>query len=119
MKAIRTWGLWASDNKGTPWHIGDRRWVELHLSSDPIIAVLVEELDCEPADPAVTHYGWRYTDKPDSTPCMIFPRTDAPHLKPHMFLDMCFAYGMEVEVNAGKGNMVALRITRRELEAIP
>lgn len=111
MNIIRTWNLWACDNKGTPWHIGARRWVELHFSSDPIIPVLVEELDCDPIDRSVTHYGWRDTGKPDSAPCMIFPRIDAPHLKPHTFLDMCFQYGMQSAIDAGKGNMVALRIT--------
>lgn len=113
MKVVRTWELWAYDDKGTSWHVGAKRWVELHGLSDPLIPVLVEELDCDLVDIEVTHYGWRDADEPAGAPCMIFPRTDAPHLKPHMFLDMCFAYGMDVEVKAGKGNMVALRITRR------
>lgn len=114
MTAIRIWNLWACDHNGTPWHVGARRWVELHYSSDPVIPVLVEELDGSPIDPEATHYGWRDTGKSESPPCMIFPRVTASHLKPHMLLDMCFAYGMDVEVKAGKGNMVALRITRRE-----
>lgn len=114
MNPSRTWNLWAYASRSTFWHIGAKRWVELHGLSDPIVPVLVEECTGDVLGSEVTHYGWEYTEKPGSV-TMIWPRaTNNDRLKPWMSLEMCFAYGMQAEVDAGKGNMVALRITRRE-----
>lgn len=33
--------------------------------------------------------------------------------RPDVFLDMCFAYGLQAAVEHGDGSVVALRVTRR------
>ncbi len=112
----RTWALWADENRGTHWHVGARRWVELHGLPRPAVPVLVEEWTGDARAAEVTHYGWEYADKPgDAT--MIWPRArgDDTSLSPWMSLDMCFAYGMQAEVDRGRGRMLALRITERTI----
>lgn len=107
----RTWDLWAQRNLGTHWHIGDKRWVEIHGLSHPIVAVHVREHDGDPKDPEVTHYGWEPADKPDKI-IMIWPRTHgAEHLPPWMSLHMCFPYGIQAAIDHGAGKMIALCIT--------
>jgi len=117
----RTWNLHAHASRGTYWHIGTERWVKLHGLTDPVVPVLLEEWLGDPRDPEVTHYGWEYNAKPGSgeynakpgSVTMIYPRAkgERPDLLPWLSLNMCFAYGMQAEIDAGKGKMVALRIT--------
>ena len=41
----RTWELWAQRHaNGKLWHVGSRRWVELHGSNFPLVPDLVEEI---------------------------------------------------------------------------
>lgn len=115
----RSWNLHACASRGTYWHLSAKRWVELHGLKDPIVPVLAEEWLGEVRDPEVTHYGWEYTDKPGSV-TMIWPRAKGrADLVPWLSLNMCFAYGMQVEIDAGKGKMVALRVVQTEGSAVP
>lgn len=118
----RTWKLWALRyESGKLWHVGERRWVELHGLSNPLVPVLVEEILGDPYDPAVTHYGWQYVEgnkhRHGDNPTMIQVRTGSDPQNPKralMFLDMCFTYGLAAELAQGDGAVVALRITERE-----
>jgi len=113
VNAPRTWNLYAHASRGTYWHIGNKRWVELHGLRDPIVPILVEEWVGDVRDPEVTHYGWEDADKPGKV-TMIWPRvSNNDRLPPWMSLNMCFAYGIQAEIDAGKGKMVALRVTER------
>jgi hypothetical protein len=77
------------------------------------VSVIAEEWRGDVRDPEVTHYGWEYMDKPGSV-TMIWPRARGrDDLTPWLSLNVCFAYGMQAEIDAGKGRMVALRITQR------
>lgn len=105
----RTWNLWAHRMPDALWHIGERRWVELHGLTDPLVPVLVEEWLGDQRAAEVTHYGWQGTDKTD--PCMIQIRTGTEN--PMMFLSMCMPYGLQAEIDAGTGKVVALKITER------
>ncbi len=110
---VQAWDLWATRGRGdTHWHIGERRWVELHGLPDPIVAVRVEAWTGDIRDPEVTHYGWEYTDQPGRI-TMVYPRTTGEQRLPWMFLNMRFAYGMQAEIDRGRGRMRALRITER------
>lgn len=101
MTTGRTWKLWGHRYEtGKIWNIGERNWVQLHLLKHPIIPVLVEEWLGGKDDSEVTHYGWEHTDKPGK-PAMMYVRTTTG--KPWMFLDMCFTYGMDVEIREGQG----------------
>ena len=41
----RTWKLWAYRyESGALWHVGERKWVELHQLGHPLVAVLAEEI---------------------------------------------------------------------------
>ena len=109
----RTWDFHAHASRGTYWHVGTRRWVELHGLTDPVVAVVAEEWLGDVRDPEVTHYGWEYIDKPGSV-TMIWPRSRGREdLTPWLLLNMCFTYGMQAEIDACKGRMVALRLTQR------
>jgi hypothetical protein len=118
----RTWKLWASRYKsGKLWHIGVRRWVELHGLPEPIVPVLVEEILGDRYAPEVTHYGWQYVEgssyRHDDAPTMIQIRTGNDPADPRralLFLNMCFPYGLDAAVKAGEGDVVAMRITERD-----
>jgi len=106
--------------RGQLMHIGTRRFVELHDLPDPIVPVLVEEIEGDPKTPEVTHYGWQEFDRPHGAdkglPCMIQVRcgsTEQQLQMPWMILNICFPYGMKLEVDHGSGRMLALRITER------
>jgi len=114
----RTWQLWATRHEnGALWHVGARRWVELHGSQDPIVAVLVEEILGDDYAPEVTHYGWQDAeDRPlragaREYPRMIQVRTGADPERAMMFLRMCFPYGLRAAIDHGDGRVVAMRIT--------
>ncbi len=102
--------------------IGHQRWVELFGGDDPIVPVTVDELRVsDTKDPDVTHYGWwdiaGSMQKESTEPVMIFPRVGGPQrpdIDPWTLLGMCFTYGMQAEINRGKGRMVCLRITESE-----
>ena len=120
----RTWKLWAYRyENGTLWHVGAKRWVELHQLSNPLVPVLVEEVLGDLYAPAVTHYGWQYAEgsryRHGDAPTMIQIRTGSDPTNPKralMFLDMCFTYGLDAAIKSGDGNFVALRSTERANE---
>lgn len=115
----RTWQLWAHRyESGKLWHVGERRWVELHGLSHPLVAVQVEEILGDPYDTEVTHYGWQYVEgsqyRHGDTPTMIQIRTGSDPQRSMMFLAMCFPYGLDAAIAKGDGNVVAMRITERK-----
>ena len=117
----RIWKLWAYRyESGALWHVGARKWVELHGLTHPLVAVLVEEILGDLYADNVTHYGWQYVEgsryRHGDVPTMIQVRTGNDPTNPkraRMFLDMCFPYGVEASIKSGEGNIVALRITER------
>lgn len=120
MSAVgRTWQLWACRyENGKLRHVGSRKWVELHQLAHPVVAVLVEEILGDPYADEVTHYGWQYAEgsryRHGDAPTMIQVRTGNDPADPkraRMLLDMCFAYGIDADIERGEGRMVALRIT--------
>ena len=121
----RTWKLWAHRHaNGQLWHVGARRWVELHGLTHPLVAVLVEEILNDLYDDEVTHYGWQYVEgsryRHGDVPTMIQVRTGndpKDRKRALMFLNMCFPYGLDVAIKSGDGTVVALRITERQEEA--
>ena len=111
--AGRTWDFYAHARGSTYWFVGAKPWVELHGLTDPVVPVIAEEWLGDVRDPEVTHYGWEYTGKPGSV-TMIWPRARGREdLTPWLSLGMCFPYGMQAEIEAGKGQMVALRIAQK------
>jgi hypothetical protein len=117
----RVWKLWAHRyESGKLWHVGDRRWVELHQLPHPLVAVLVEEILGDPYAPEVTHYGWQYAEgsryRHGDTPTMIQVRTGSDPKRSMMFLSMCFPCGIDAAIAKGDGNVVAMRITERKEE---
>lgn len=94
------WRMWAHryDN-GELWNLGSRQYAEAHGLTRPVLEVDVVEV--EDGDPAATHWGWMRAGKTE--PTMVYPRKS--------LLDMCFHYGMQVEIDAGKGRMVRLVVT--------
>jgi hypothetical protein len=121
----RTWQLWAYRyESGKLWHIGARKWVELHQLSHPVVAVIVEEILGDPYADEVTHYGWQYIEgslyRHGDVPTMIQVRTGNDSKNPKralMFLNMCFPYGIDAEIKSGDGNVVALRIAEQPEDA--
>lgn len=111
MSAIgRTWDLFAHRDRGKLWHIGGGGYVKVHMLDLPIVAVLAEEILDEPVGPDVTHYGWEQAGRSsDKHPSMIQIRATSHH--PMALLDMCFPGGIEAEVKAGRGRVIALRVT--------
>lgn len=97
----RSWKMWAHDygehgfNHASP----DKKWVEIHGLSEPVVPVEVYE------DKEGTMLGW--LDKNDDYPTMIW------HKK---IFEICFPYGSAAEVAAGKGVVLQLSIRRRENE---
>lgn len=122
MNIGRTWKLWAyRQANGKLWHIGERRWVELHQLSHPLVPVLVKEILGDSHVDEVTHYGWQYPEgskyRHGDAPTMIQVRTGNDPKDPKralMLLDMCFAYGLDAAIKRGDGNVVAMRITERQ-----
>ena len=121
----RTWQLWAHRyESGKLWNIGQRRWVEIHQLSCPIVPVLVEEIIGDRFDSEVTHYGWQDAEgrghRHSDAPSMIQVRTGNDLKDPRRalsFLSMCFPYGLDAAVKHGDGAVVALRITERSESA--
>jgi hypothetical protein len=118
----RRWRLWATRRtyasgpvagEITYWHVGTKRWVDLHGSRDPTVPVLLEEVLGNNFAPEVTHYGWEDAEHPRELPSMIQVRTGASADRAMMFLDMCFPYGLEAALEKKTGWVVALRITER------
>lgn len=115
----RTWELWAYRyESGALWHVGARRWVELHRLDHPLVPVLVEEILGDLYAPEISHYSWQYPEgsryRDSDVPTMIQIRTGNDPKDPKralMFLSMCFPYGLDSELEHGDGSIVALRIT--------
>jgi hypothetical protein len=118
MTTGRTWDLYACRYvSGKFMHIGEKRWVELHQLTEPIVSVRVEEILDDPIRPDVTHYGWEYTDgsalaqRLAGRPSMIQIRAGEKH--PMGLLAMCFPYGLEAQIESGEGRVIALRVTEQ------
>ena len=118
----RTWKLWAYRyESGALWHVGERKWVELHQLGHPLVAVLAEEILDDLYADEITHYGGQYVEsscyRHGDTPTMIQARTGNDPKDPKralMYLDMCFTYGLDAALKSGDGNVVAMRITERQ-----
>lgn len=80
-------------------NLGVRRYVEAHGVNAPIVEVDVVEVP--DGDLAATHWGWMRPD--DTQPIMIYPR--------EVLFRVCFPYGVQAEVDAGKGRVVRLTVT--------
>jgi len=94
------WRMWAHRyDSGDLHNLGSRRYVEAHGVPKPIVEVNVTEVADD--DPAATHWGWMRPT--DTEPVMIYPR--------EVLFSMCFHYGVQAEVNAGKGRVVRLAVT--------
>ena len=102
----RAWKLWAYRyENGALWHVGPRKWVELHGISCPLVPVLVEEILGDRYAPEVTHYGWESREgKRRATPSMIQIRAGADPKRALMFLSMC------VSIDRDDGAVVPLRV---------
>lgn len=117
----RTWQLWAYRyESGKLWHIGARKWVELHQLQRPLVAVRVEEILGDPYAHDVTHYGWQYVEgsryRHGDAPTMIHMRAGTDPKDPRrsmMLLAMCFPYGLDAAIEKGDGNVLALRIAEQ------
>ena len=114
----RTWELWAhrDGNGGKLRHVGARAWVEIHRLPQPIVAVLVEEILGDPYASDVTHYAWEDLERPRDKPSMVQIRATSDPANPTralMLLDMCFPGGLRGAIDAGRGKLLALRITER------
>lgn len=100
---MRRWKMFAHkrEDESTFTHIcPDARTVTLYGRGE-VHAVTVKE-SSKP-----THWGWLESNKTDGPPCMIWPTLTQ--------LIMCFAYGMEVEIEEGSGRMIELQIEERRL----
>lgn len=94
------WRMWAHRyDSGDLWNLGSRRYVEAHGLNNPVLEVEVVEVADH--DPAATHWGWMRAG--DDEPVLIYPR--------RFLLDMCFHYGVQAEVDAGKGRVVRLAVS--------
>lgn len=96
-----SWNMYAHkyESNGKSWfaHVGDKKWVELHLLKDPIIPVKVV------IDEKGSYYGWLENGK--NKPCMIY------HAK--RLLDMCFPNGTKAEEQRGRGKVIRLSVKER------
>lgn len=98
----RQWEMWGHelkthDGKGFEYHhcSPDRRWVEMHRLSEPVVPVVVSE------SPSGNFLGWIETG------------TDVPTMIWHeRIFDICFPYGSKAEVEAGHGRVVRLELRR-------
>lgn len=95
------WNLFAHKNKDRLWHVGEKRWVELHGLSNPIVPVKVTVIG-EGQGPKECYYGWQDVGKYDKPPSMIWPHW--------VTFTICFLYGPQAEVERGKGRIVQLKI---------
>ncbi len=93
------WRMWAHlyDN-GELHNLGERWWVEIHGLPDPIVPVDVVEVQAD--DPSATHWAWMDGDRDE--PQMVYPRES--------LFSMCFPYGVQAEVDAGRGRVVRLAV---------
>jgi len=80
-------------------NLGVRRYVEAHGVKAPIVEVDVVKVPDD--SPAATHWGWMRPT--DTQPVMIYPH--------EVLFRVCFPYGVEAEVAAGKGRVVRLAVT--------
>ena len=94
------WRMYAHRyDSGDLHNLGSLRYVQAHGVSKPIVEVDVTEVAED--DPAATHWGWLRAN--DDTPVMIYPR--------EVLFRVCFPYGVQAEVDAGKGRVVRLAVT--------
>ena len=100
MAEVGRWRMFAHryDN-GDLHNLGSRRYGEYHGLAYPIVEVDVTEVP--EGDPAATHWGWIRPQ--DTEPVLIYPR--------EVLFRVCFPYGVEVEVAAGRGRVVRLAVT--------
>jgi hypothetical protein len=102
----RTWKLWAYRyESGALWHVGPKKWVELHALPYPLVPVLVEEILGDRYAAEVTHYGWEDRGRQRQTPTMIQVRVGRDPKRALMLLSTC------VSISTDDGAVVALRIT--------
>lgn len=99
---FKCWILWAHDLGLSYRHIGSKFYVETYGLSHPIVQVTVLE------DPQGDYWGWLATGA--ATPTMIWPSEN--------LFRVCFPYGPDAEVKAGKGRVVKLRVMKRETETL-
>lgn len=106
----RTWKLWAHRYEdGKLWHVGARRWVQLHDLDQPLVPVVVEEILGDSYAAEVTHYGWDDARTDHSVPSMIQIRAGRDPKRAMMMLAMC------VGIDASNiGNVVPLRIAETQ-----
>ena len=97
--AAMSWDAWAHEDR-VLWHIGEKRWVELHGLDLPIVEVRVT------LNPEGRYWGWQYAGKESELPEMVWPEG--------FMLRMCFPYGFEIEEKRGKGRHVRLNIVKKE-----
>lgn len=83
-------------------NLGELRYVEHHGLKSPIIEVNVVEVADD--DPAATHWGWIRAGA--VVPIMIYPR--------EVLFRICFPYGPQAEVDAGRGRVVRLAVIEIE-----
>ena len=104
-KSKRQWKMYTlidKDNSGNEFflHTGDKGYVQLYKReySDnlPMVAVVVKE------DKKGEYYGW--IDKGRTDPEMIWQGKN--------LFEICFAYGSNAEVEAGRGEVVRLKIEK-------
>jgi hypothetical protein len=86
--------MWAQDYGNDLWmHFGSKRYADIHGGDEPTVAVRLIE------DPDGEYHGWLETG--EDTPSMIWPSRAQ--------LTMCFAYGIQVEIDKGRGVPIRLR----------
>ena len=96
MKTERSWNMYAQDlGDGHLSAFGEEWWSKLH-GDEPVIPVKLIE------DPEGDFYGWLETDS--DTPCMIWGTK--------IQFEMCFPYGVQSEVDLGRGKPIRLRCER-------
>lgn len=94
------WRMWAHRyDSGDLWNLGSRWYVEFHGVPKSIVEVDVAEVADD--DPAATHWGLMRAG--ETEPVMIYPR--------EVLFRVCFPYGVQAEVDAGKGRVVRLAVT--------
>lgn len=100
MPDVGRWHMFAHryDNGGLH-NLGVRRFVEAHGVAAPIVEVDVAEV--HDYDPAATHWGWMRPT--DTQPVMVYPH--------EVLFRVCFPYGVQAEIDAGKGRIVRLAVT--------
>lgn len=111
--AGRVWKLWAHRYEdGKLWHVGARRWVQLHDLDRPLVPVVVEEILGDRYAAEITHYGWDDKRTGHSVPSMIQIRAGLDPKRAMMMLAMC------VGIDASNiGNVVPLCITETQEKA--